>query len=982
MTGAPGGLRACLGAALLAISLLPAPAAAQEAAALDPVRPALSQYRIDAWQTEQGLPMDTVQAVLQTRDGSLWVGTGAGLARFDGLRFSTFEASNQPELARRSIFGLFEDDQGRVWVGHSGGASVYRQGRFEPAFPRELNNGRRVWAFAQDRSGAVWAATEGGLVRWKDGQGRRWGTAEGLPTERLRTLAFDRDGTLWIGTTGAGLVALRDERFSTWGLTQGIPHAEVRHLLADPQGGVWVATAGGGLVHLDAQGRPQRYGQEVGLPNEHLTQLARDASGALWIGHWGGGLSRLVDGRATSLDRAHGLAGDQIWSLHTDREGSVWVGSWNGGLNRLRPRVFAVIGEPEGLGGDNARAVLHTRAGVTWVATAGGGVSRIEGGRIQLLREREGLASDEASTLYEDRDGAIWIGSYTAGLTRWQDGRTQRYGTAQGLPHVDVRSLLRDRSGQLWVGTKRGLARFDEAAQRFQPVAKLPEESVTVLLEAADGSLWAGTSGEGLLRLQGGVLTEQLKRQPGLDSNWILALHEDAQGALWIGTNGEGLSRRAPDGRLARVRAEHGLWDDVILSLLPDRRGQLWISSNRGFFRVAKAELEAFLEGRQPRVHSVGYGPGDALRSTTFAGGLQPAGAVDAQGRVWLPSLRGVVIADPGRLPDGDRAPAVHLREISVDGQWSGPPEGGLRLPAGSAPLTLRYAADTVLNAERVRFRFQMAGLSDSWIDTGKEREARFPALPPGQYQFRVAASLDGQHWQESAPLEVVVPPLLHQSPWVRLGGLLLLVGLVYAGFRWRTRQLYRHEAALRQLVDERTEALRRANEHLEQLSFTDALTGLANRRRFDELLQTEWRRCARQQLSLALLVVDVDHFKAYNDALGHGAGDDCLREVARLVQAHTARAGELAARYGGEEFVLLLPGLDLEAARRHAERLRQACEAAALPHPASPTSPVLTISLGAAACLPADGGSAETLFALADAALYRAKEQGRNRVG
>jgi diguanylate cyclase (GGDEF)-like protein len=973
------------GAWLLA-ALLAGPAAlpAQEAAALDPARPALSQYRIDQWQTEQGLPMDTVQTLLQARDGALWVGTGGGLARFDGLRFSTFEASNQPDMARRSVFGLFEDRQGRIWIGHSGGASYYQQGRFHAAISRE--GIRRVWAFAQDADGALWAAGEGGLLRWQDGRLQRFTAAEGLPTERLRGLALDRDGRLWMGGPSGGLIArFPDGRYQTWGAEQGFPAAEIRHLLADPDGGVWVATAGDGLVHVDALGRLRRIGKAQGLPSEHLTALARDASGALWIGHWGAGLSRVVNGQVASIERSRGLADDQIWSLHADREGSLWVGSWNGGLNRLRPRVFAVIGEPEGLGGDNARAVLHTRSGrVTWVASAGGGVSRIEGGRIRVLREADGLASDEASALYEDEDGAVWIGSYTAGLTRWPPAqgakRPQRFGLEQGLPHVDVRVLLRDRQGTLWVGTKRGLARFDDARQRFEPVAGLPEESVTVLLESRDGTLWAGTSGQGLLQLQDGALRQRLGRDQGLASNWILSLHEDAQGTLWIGTNGEGLSRRGADGRIASLRPEQGLWDGVMLSLLPDRQGQFWVSSNRGFFRVAKHELEAYFAGRQERVHSVGYGPGDALRSTTFAGGLQPAGAVDAQGRVWLPSLRGVVIVDPSRLPDAGRVPLARVQEVSVRGQWQAVGER-VELPAGSAPLVLRWSADSVLNAERVRFRFQMQGLSDSWIDTGKEREARFPALPPGEYQFRISSSLDGRFWQDSEPLEVRVPPLWHQSPALRIGAGLLLLLLGAGAYRARTRQLRLREAELQRLVDERTEALRRANEHLEQLSFSDSLTGLANRRRFDELLHTEWRRCARQRQPLALLVVDIDHFKAYNDTLGHSAGDEALRSVAGLIQRHGARAGELVARYGGEEFVLLLPGLGLAEARAHAERLRQACEAAALPHPASPLGPWLTLSVGAAACLPTDEARPESLFAAADAALYRAKAAGRNRV-
>jgi diguanylate cyclase (GGDEF)-like protein len=420
--------------------------------------------------------------------------------------------------------------------------------------------------------------------------------------------------------------------------------------------------------------------------------------------------------------------------------------------------------------------------------------------------------------------------------------------------------------------------------------------------------------------------------------------------------------------------------------ILPDRRGQFWISSNRGFFRVARAELDRVAAGDLARAHSVGYGPGDALRSTTFAGGLQPAGAVDASGRIWLASLKGAVIVDPLRLPDGGKAPAVRVEEIAVDGRFTPPPDpaqGELLLPAGgSAPLTLRYAADTVLNAERVRFRFLMEGLSPNWIDAGKSREARFPALPPGQYRFRVAASLDGQEWQESkSPLVIRVPALPHQNPWFRAAALLLLLALAYGAYRWRTRQLIYRQVQMERLVAEKTEALRQANEHLSQLSFSDALTGLANRRRLDEMLDTEWRRTLRQQIPLAVVVADIDAFKAYNDSLGHTAGDVCLVAVAEVVRQSASRASDLAARYGGEEFVLLLPGMEQVQALAYAERLRAACEARAIPHPASPVAAVVTLSVGVAAWLPTADSTPAALFAAADAALYRAKQEGRNRV-
>ncbi len=942
----------------------------------------LTQYKLDLWQTEQGLPLNTVQALLQTRDGQLWVGTAGGLARFDGARFTGITAEQAPMLASGPVFGLFEDEQRQLWIGHAQGAALWRQGRFEQAITPELTEGRRVWGFAQGRDGAIWMATESGLLRWQAGKVRRYQQADGLPTNKLRALAFDAAGVLWIATSGGGLVSFDKGRFQVMDPQNGrFPHAQVRSVIADAQGGIWAATAGAGLVHLQ-QGRIERiYTMADGLPTDHLTALARDARGALWIGTWGGGLSRMgADGHVSSLSAAEGLAGNQIWALALDREGSVWVGNWVGGLNRLRNRAFVVFGAAEGLSHDNVRAVLHGRNGVSWVSTAGGGLNRIEGERLSVLGKKEGLPTEEVSALAEGSDGSLWIGTYTAGLVRrLADGRIETYDATQGLPGAEIRSLLQDRQGRLWVGTRAGLARFN--GKRFEPVSDpvVPTEGVLTMLEDRSGALWFGTAGQGLLRLRDGRFS-LLTKTDGLLSNWIMALHEDADGVLWIGTNGEGLNRLR-DGKLASVRTAEGLWDSLAQTILEDGAGNLWMTCNRGFYRVARADLNAVADGEAARLTSLGFGPGDALRGTTFAGGLQGAGAVAPDGRLWLPSANGLVIVDPRHLPGGDRPPEVRIDSVQVAGA-SRLAGAEVQLPPGAVPLAIRYTVGTLLYADRVRFRYQMDGLSQDWVEVGSLREVAFPALPHGQYRFRVSATTDGQQWSEAPPLVVRVEPRFYQTLGFILAAILAAWLALMGLMRWRVRSLQARQREMEQLVTQRTEELRQANEHLSRLSYVDALTGLANRRRFDEALQEEWRRARRSRQPLALLIADIDCFKAYNDLLGHPEGDRCLKTVAGVFAEAVGRAGDLAARYGGEEFVILVPGADLDAAKAVAEGLRLACEALQIPHPASPVGPVVTLSLGVSSCVPSAESSLESLLGDADAALYRAKQTGRNRVG
>jgi diguanylate cyclase (GGDEF)-like protein len=938
----------------------------------------LTQYKIDVWQTEQGLPLNTVQSVFQTRDGYLWVGTAGGLSRFDGVRFTTYDFAQAPEMASQPIFGFMEDAQGKLWVGHSKGAAIYSNGIFTPAISAEVSAGRRVWAFAQAQDGAIWAATENGLVRWDKGATKLYQQADGLPTNRLRSLAFDTEGTLWIGTSGGGLVSFAQEKFKVLNPANGFPHLEVRYVLADPQGGVWAATAGGGLVHVK-HGAIKTYTVADGLPTDQLTTLARDAQGSLWIGTWGAGVSRFSDGRFTSISIGGGLAGEHIWSVQVDREGSVWIGTWVGGLNRLRNRPFMVLGTPEGLSGDNTRSVLHARNGVTWVGTAGGGLNRIEGSHITTLRKKDGLPADDISSLMEDSDGSLWIGTYTAGVARLTQGRVEHFGLAQGLPHAEVRVLYRDSKGIVWAGTRAGLARFNGKAFSAVRDAGAPLEGISSILEDRSGTLWFGTPGQGLYRWRDGAFTT-LTLADGLVSTWIMSLYEDDASSLWIGTSGQGLNRLR-DGKMAAIRPTDGLWDGSALTILEDNTGHLWMTCNRGFYRVSRAELDAFVEGRLKKITATGFGPGDALRSTSFAGALQPAGGIDALGHIWLPSANGLVIVDPAHLPGMGEPPAVSIESVLVDGV-SQPTVSEVILPPGSAPLAIRYTAMTLLDADRVRFRYQVEGLTRDWVNAGRSREAAFPALPQGTYRLRVGASMDGQRWSElKNALAITVRPFFYQTFWFMVLALLATAGAGAALFRLRTRSLRLRQAEMERLVAQRTEELRLANEHLSRISFVDALTGLANRRRFDEALELEWRRASRSQTPLAVVMADIDSFKQYNDTLGHPQGDKCLAAVADVFFQSVGRAGDLAARYGGEEFVVLMPGADLAAALVFAEGMRAACEERAIAHPASPVGPVVTISLGVASCIPSDDVSPTFLVSEADAALYRAKLEGRNRV-
>jgi diguanylate cyclase (GGDEF)-like protein len=489
--------------------------------------------------------------------------------------------------------------------------------------------------------------------------------------------------------------------------------------------------------------------------------------------------------------------------------------------------------------------------------------------------------------------------------------------------------------------------------------------------------LWFGTLGEGLVRFDG-TGYRVLRTRDGLVSDRIVALHEDDAGDLWIGSAWSGINR-LKDGVLTAFRPENGLVEGRAQVLLEDRQGGLWLTGNKGFQRLLKSELIAASAGDP--IHPLAFGLADGLRSVTFASGQQPAGSIDRDGRIWLPSSRGVVVVDPERIPPPPPPPGVRLEELLVDG-FPLAARGALEVGSDHRRVEIRFAATTLRPSELTRFRFRLDAFDHGWVDVDTRRSAHYTRLPPGRYEFRVASRIADGRWGEDARLlSLEVVPAFHPTIWFRALVLITGVSVAIGAIRSRTSRLRRRQARLEQLVAERTEELRRANERLSDLSFSDALSGVANRRRFDEVLRAEWKRGVRFGNALSLAMADIDFFKRYTDALGHPAGDECIVRVAGVLRAVARRAGDFVARYGGEEFVLLFPATGEADAAQLVEAARAGIEALRIPHPDGASSPYVTASFGVATMVPDASGDPAHLVAAADAALYRAKSTGRNRI-
>ena len=941
--------------------------------ALDPER-SITQYARGVWRAPLSLPHDSVTAIVQSRDGYLWLGTIEGLARFDGVRSVVFDKSNTPAFADNWVKALVEDRTGRIWIGTLSGGLVCRDGlRFTHYGPGQGIAQEGVLALLQDRAGRIWAGTAGGGVLRLEGERfiREPGT-EATSASSVRALLEGRDGSVWIGADN-GLYRFREGALTRLTRAEGLTDNAVISLAEDDEG-LWIGTEHGGLDRLVA-GRLTSITTREGLAHERVWSLAVDRDQALWIGTDGGGLQRLSAGRLATLSTANGLTNDFVWAIREDREGSLWVGTNGGGLSRLRIGRVTALTTHEGLPGDFVRSIHRTRDGSLWVGTEDAGLARIRDGRAQTFTTRDGLSGKQLRALAESKDGSLWIGGDT-GVDRWRDGRITGNAIA-GLPPDRITALAEDGSGTLWIGTgSSGVAAAKGGKRLSLSMAEgLPGSNVNFLLAARDGSVWVGTA-SGLARLKSGQVT-RFSRDDGLPGNYVTSLFEDPDGGVWVATR-SGLAR-IRDGQVRSLRSGL-LYDDAIMSAVLGDDGGIWMGGNRGLSRVGRREVEEVMAGRRATLAPLVLGLEDGMPHQEV-NGSGSARWKDVDGRLWFATRGGVASVDPSRLSRNVSPAPVLIEEVVADGQvLEG--KGGWRLPAGTRRVGFQFTALALAAPSRLRFARRLDGFDSDWVETGPRRSVDYTNLPHGQYRFRVKAANEDGLWNESgAEVTLEIEPRFYERLWVRA---LVALAFVVAGpsfYLVRVRTLRRQKQALERVVAARTAELEAANTELARLSREDSLTGVANRRRLDEALEEEWRRARRESGSLAFLLLDVDDFKEYNDRQGHPAGDACLKTVAQTVTSAHRRAGELVARYGGEEFAVLMPGLSREAAQSEAESVRRLIEELGLPHQGSRVGPVVTVSVGLAWAEPRADGAPADLVEAADRALYRAKQAGRNRV-
>jgi signal transduction histidine kinase/ligand-binding sensor domain-containing protein len=808
------------------------PSIAQQADLPGSVPPIGHGFVLRQWTTSNGMPQNSVNAVLDGRDGRLWVATFGGLARFDGSSFDILDVSRLPELGSNQILSMAQSPRGGVWIVTGAGDLLHLfEDRVVERARLPNRRGLLTDAVRVTRDGRVFVANIGGLQVYADGEWRPLGWQEGL-SGTITALEFDSEEQLWV-TGPDGLFRLKEDRFQSIPLDPTVAGRRFRSLWPDPKGRVWIGTDSGLAVFLPEPNRVvSARADPVRSEFGSITAIGPGGDGEIWVGGPEGLAQLRTDpsGSRVKVIYTHPLLeGRLVYEVVRDRYGSTWVGTRGAGLLRLRRRRVLYLSEAEGLPGREVHHVIENGRGGVLVSGGCGGLADVSiGGPTVVRRIPLDPPGDCVQSLARDSLGRTWIGlprqllRFNAELEEqsrvWEEGE----GPTQEGP---IAPLVSDSHGGVWFGFGLGGLGHasDSALVLYESGFGLPADRISSMSLDPHGQLWVGQSGTiSRIPVRGAEIGDVrvFGAEDGVPPGDIRFIHRGESGDVWVGSYGGGVARCSDDGEsFQRITDSHGLPDNSVSALLEDDRGRFWVLGNRGVFVVNGAVFDSVLDGTRARVDAVLLDADDGMPE---GNGGSPSAWLDTAGVAWFGTIDGLVAVDTRRFPGDSTIPIPSIGSIRF---WEDLWDGGepIVVKGGDQEISFRFSASNAAIRGGALYRYRLVGQDQAWVYADESGIARYPRVPPGDYTFLVEARTEDGVWSaEPASMEFRVLPIWWQTWWFRWAAGLLGLGLLAAGLLRRVRIAEERTRRLEIAIEERKRAeekARRQQRELEHVS-------------------------------------------------------------------------------------------------------------------------------------------------------------------
>lgn len=751
----------------------------------------ISEYDRRIWQTQDGLPEDTIQAITETSNGYLWIGTREGLARFDGFRFVVFDRSNTPAFRDDSVLSLCAAANGALWIGTEGGGLLrYASGAFTTFGAADGLTDGFVRVVYQDHLGRILVGTDHGLFRLAGKGFVRMDGHDGFPRLSVHALTEDPDGRLWIG--GSGLFVLDRVAVQRIHLDRSAASDQIKSILIAKNGAVWVGAYSGLYRIQDGTIRHYPFNRDI------ETNIVQDDSGNVWFGWVGDGLTRFHDGDWATFHAPATLPNNTVLSIYEDSDRDLWIGTENGllrisntGVSVLENRDGVALGNSSTIY-ENVSTIYSDRSGALWIAD--GHLYRIKDWSLIPHTLPSPARTVNVRTVFKDSHGTLWLGAGGQGVTAIRHGVATRYTTRQGLVNDFIRAFCEDRAGNLWIGTDGGVSVWDgKEFRNYDASNGLVYPSVRTIVETRNGSLWIGTDG-GISVVRNGAWLH-LPALQRLRGERVWSIHQDASGDVWIGTRGDGIFR-LKNGKLSHYTTACGLPDDNIYQILQDRGGNLWLSGRAGISQIPLKQFGGESRCSPGSLSATVYVNSGVVEAGEVNGGVQPAGSSTPSGALWFPTVKGAVRIEPDQVHPA-RLGKVIIEQVIADGHHI-PTQAPDRIRPGEGRLEIQFTAPALMEPEQVRFKYRLDGFDRRWIRAGTEHVAYYTNLPPGKYRFRVVA-FSGRPAANSAEADFsfVWEAHFYQSAWFYTLCIASFCSLLWIGFRVHLAQTKARYAAV-----------------------------------------------------------------------------------------------------------------------------------------------------------------------------------------